>query len=461
MTSTDTRPPSTVRTSHDRRITTAMFAAGLTTFTTMYSAQALLPSLSAAFDVPPAHAALAVSLTTGCLALAIVPVSALSSRIGRTRVMIVSAVTTAVLGLLLPLSPSLDVLLAGRALQGVALAGVPAVAMAYLAEELGAEGLGAAMGVYVAGTSLGGLAGRVIPACTVSLASWRWAEAAVSVAAVVCTVWFVRGLPPSRGFVARPAGMRTVLGDLGTQLRHRELLALFGVAFVLMGGFVSMYNFLGYRLARPPFEWPAAVTGSIFLLYLAGTIASTVGGRMADRLGRHRVLIASIGLMGLGVVISVPDHLGTVVLGILLCTAGFFGAHTVASAWVGVLAVGNRGAASSLYLFAYYLGSAVIGGATGIAYAEYGWTGLAACVVALVVVALVLVWHLRHRVVDRRLAPPPPGQPVVRPSGFGWAMIAAPIQRRRYRRSSSSPRGGFPGETKNDCIVRRTYSTSS
>ncbi|MEV4233861.1 MULTISPECIES: MFS transporter [unclassified Nocardia] len=379
-------------TSHERRITTALFAAGLATFVSMYSAQALLPSLSAAFGVAPAQAALAVSLTTGFLALAIVPVSALSARIGRTRVMTGSAVMSAAIGLLLPLSPSLEVLLAGRALQGVALAGVPAVAMAYLAEEISGDGLGAAMGVYVAGTSIGGLSGRLIPAFALDLASWRWAEAAVGVAAAGCTVWFVRGLPPSRGFVARPAGMRTVLRDIGAPLRHGGLLALFGLAFVLVGGFVSIYNFLGYRLTRPPFELPAAVAGSVFLLYLAGTIASAAAGRWADRIGKHRVLAASVALMGIGILVTIPDQLIAVILGISLCTAGFFGAHAVASTWVGAIAPG--GAASSLYLFTYYLGSAIIGGTAGIAYAKGGWVGLAACVGALLVVAAVLVWYL-------------------------------------------------------------------
>ncbi|MEV6137907.1 MFS transporter [Nocardia sp. NPDC051990] len=391
MTSTDTRSTGT---SHERRITTALFAAGLTTFASMYSAQALLPSLSAAFGVDPAQAALAVSLTTGLLALAIVPVSALSSRIGRTKVMTWSAVVSAVIGLLLPLSPSLEVLLTGRALQGITLAGVPAVAMAYLAEEIGADGLGAAMGVYVAGTSIGGLAGRLIPAFALDLASWRWAEATIAVAAAGCTVWFVRGLPPSRGFVARPAGIRTVLGDLGTPLRHGGLLALFGLAFVLMGGFVSIYNFLGYRLTRAPFELPAAVAGSVFLLYLAGTLASAAAGRWADRFGKHRVLTVSVTLMGVGVLVTIPDQLIVIILGISLCTAGFFGAHAVASTWVGAMAPGNRGATSSLYLFTYYLGSAIIGSAAGIAYAKGGWDGLAACVGALVAVAAVLVWYL-------------------------------------------------------------------
>ncbi|MFI7666058.1 MFS transporter [Nocardia sp. NPDC049526] len=389
MTSTDIRSTST---SHERRITTALFAAGLATFVSMYSAQALLPSLSAAFGVAPAQAALAVSLTTGFLALAIVPVSALSSRIGRTRVMTGSAVVSAAIGLLLPLSPSLEALLVGRALQGVALAGVPAVAMAYLAEEIGGDGLGAAMGVYVAGTSIGGLSGRLIPAFALDLTSWRWAEAAVGVAAAGCTVWFVRGLPPSRGFVARPAGMRTVLRDIGAPLRHGELLALFGLAFVLVGGFVSIYNFLGYRLTRPPFELPAAVAGSVFLLYLAGTLASAAAGSWADRIGKHRVLAASVALMGVGVLVTIPDQLIAVILGITLCTAGFFGAHAVASTWVGAIAPG--GAASSLYLFTYYLGSAIIGGTAGIAYAKGGWAGLAACVGGLMVVAAVLVWYL-------------------------------------------------------------------
>ncbi|MFX0579504.1 MFS transporter [Nocardia nepalensis] len=391
MTSTDTRSRNTT---HERRITTALFAAGLTTFASMYSAQALLPSLSAAFGVAPAQAALAVSLTTGFLALAIIPVSALSSRIGRTRTMTGSAVISAAIGLLLPLSPSLELLLAGRALQGVALAGVPAVAMAYLAEEIGGDGLGTAMGVYVAGTSIGGLAGRLIPAYALDLTSWRWAQAAIAVAAAGCTAWFVRGLPPSRGFLARPAGMRTALGDLGTPLRHPGLLALFGLAFVLMGGFVSIYNFLGYRLIRRPFELPAAVAGSVFLLYLAGTLASAAAGHWADRIGKHRVLAASVALMGVGVLVTIPDQLIAVILGITLCTAGFFGAHAVASTWVGAMATGNRGAASSLYLFAYYLGSAIIGSGAGIAYAKGGWIGLAACVGALVALAAVLVWYL-------------------------------------------------------------------
>ncbi len=374
----------------ERRITLALFAAGLTTFGSMYSAQALLPSLSAAFGASPARAALAVSLTTGLLAVAIVPVSVLSGRFGRTRVMIVSAVTTSVLGLLLPFSPNLELLLAGRAVEGIAVAGVPAVAMAYLAEEIGSAGLGAAMGVYVAGTTVGGLTGRLIPAFVLELASWRWGAAVFAVAAAGCTLWFVRLLPPSRHFEPQPLGIRVLAADLAGHLRNRALLPLFGLGFVLMGGFVAVYNFLGYRLTQSPFGLSAATAGSVFLMYLSGTMSSTAAGRLADRLGRLPVLAISIATMGTGLLLTVPDHLPVLLAGLLLFTAGFFGAHAVASAWVGATAAGNRAAASSLYLFAYYVGSSIVGALAGLAYSGHGWAGLAVYVGVLIAAAAAL-----------------------------------------------------------------------
>lgn len=403
---TTARHRSTENVRHERRITLALFAAGLTTFGSMYSAQALLPSLSTAFGATPAKAALAVSLTTGLLAVAIVPVSVLSGRFGRTRVMIVSAVATSIIGLLLPFSPNLDVLLAGRALEGIAVAGVPAVAMAYLAEEIGSAGLGAAMGVYVSGTTIGGLAGRLIPAFTLDVSGWRWGAALFAIGAALCTLWFVRLLPPSRHFVAQPLAVRALARDLLGHLRNRALLPLFALAFLLMGGFVSVYNFLGYRLIESPFGLSAATAGAVFLMYLSGTVSSTAAGRIADRLGRFPVLATSIVTMGVGLVLTIPDNLPILLFGLLLFTAGFFGAHSVASGWVGAAATGNRAAASSLYLFAYYVGSSIVGALAGLAYGWHGWAGLALYVGVLIIVAAILTAGLGSSRRDAATAEP-------------------------------------------------------
>ncbi|KXO97954.1 hypothetical protein AXK60_16510 [Tsukamurella pseudospumae] len=373
-----------------RRTTLALFVAGLTTFGSMYSTQAVLPELTRVFGAAPAVSALAVSVTTGLLALAIIPVSALSERFGRTRVMTASAVAAVGLGLVIPLAPTLPVLLILRALQGIALAGVPAVAMAYLAEEVDGRDLGGAMGRYVAGTTIGGLLGRVVTAAGLDLMPWRGAMEVFAVAAAALTVVMIRALPASKFHVPKPVSVSTTVRAMAAHLRRPALAVLFVLAFLLMGGFVSVYNFLGFRLLAAPFRFAPGIVGLVFLIYLAGTFSSGAAGRLADRIGRRRVLLAAIATMGSGLLLTLPDATPAVLAGMVVFTAGFFAAHSVASGWVGVLATEHRAEASSGYLFCYYAGSSVVGAAAGIAFAAAGWTGIAAAVGVAVLAAFAL-----------------------------------------------------------------------
>ncbi|MBO1755168.1 MFS transporter [Allobranchiibius sp. CTAmp26] len=376
-----------------RRITMSLFAAGMTTFVAMYAAQAVLPALSDAFDVSPAGSALAVSATTGMLALAVIPASALSERFGRTRVMTISALLTAVIGILLPWVGSFGLLVTLRGVQGIALAGVPATAMAYLAEEVHAQDLGAAMGRYIAGTTVGGLAGRVVASLTLDLSTWRWALEVAALVSLAFTLVFVRFAPPSVYFQSQAVGVRRTAGAVAGHLRNPRLLALFGTAFLLMGGFVSIYNLLGYRLLAEPFSLSQTVVGLVFLMYLSGTASSAAAGRLSDRFGRVVVLLVSEGTALLGLLLTWTTALPVVLTGVLLFTAGFFAAHAVASGWVSRIAHDHRAEASSLYLFAYYAGSSVLGAAAGLAYSAYGWSGAVAYVgVTFAAAMLVAVW---------------------------------------------------------------------
>lgn len=373
-----------------RRITAALFAAGMTTFVAMYCAQAVLPSLATDFRVSPAVSALSVSATTGLLALAIIPASALSERFGRTRVMTMSAVASALIGLALPWSPSMGVLVVLRAVQGIALAGVPATAMAYLAEEVDRRHLGGAMGRYIAGTTIGGLAGRLVASCALDVTTWRWALEIAALVALAFTAVFVRLAPESRHFAPQPVGLRTTSRALGQHLRTPALLGLFVTAFLLMGGFVSVYNMLGFRLLASPFDLSEAVAGSVFLMYLSGTASSAVAGRLADRFGKGRTLITAELVSFVGLVLTLPTSLPVVLLGVLLFTAGFFAAHATASGWVGLLARVHRAEASGLYLFSYYVGSSVVGACAGIAFSVGHWTGTVGYVGVFLVLALVV-----------------------------------------------------------------------
>ena len=379
-----------------RRVRLGLFAAGLATFALLYVPQPLLPSLSRAFGASPAAASLAMSAGTFALAIAIIPLSSLSEVRGRREVMTFSVITAAVLGLIVPLSPSLPVLIGIRVLQGVALAGVPATAMAYLAEEVDHADLGRAMGLYIAGNAVGGLSGRVIAGVLAEHGGWRVATAGVSALALVCAIVFAVLLPRSSFFTPSAPRFRALLATLAGNLADTGLLRLYLIGFALMGAFVTVYNYLTFRLVGAPFDLSTSVIGALFTVYLAGTWSSTLAGRLADRAGHRTVLAAGVAVAIAGVALTLPASLALVVAGLVMLTAGFFAAHSVASGWVGSRARVAPGQASALYLCLYYIGSSVAGSAGGIFYSHGGWPLTAAFAIALFTVALASAASLKR-----------------------------------------------------------------
>lgn len=383
-----------------RRLGIALWLSGVATFVLVYSVQGLLPRLSSEFGVGSSTASLVLSATTGTLALAVLPLSAVTEAWGRARVMTWALAASAVLALLAPLAPSFEALVAVRALQGVTLAALPALSMAHLTHEVAPRHLGGAVGLLIAGNTLGGLSGRLIATWVAELGGWRAGLAAVGAVSVAATVAFRLLLPPPTA----PAAPRTRLRDLGGPLRRHladpGLLCLFGIGFLLMSAFVTVYNFLGFRLLAPPFALPEVLVGLVFLGYLAGSWASTAAGRLGDRYGRRPVLWVATLAAVTGIWVSLPEMLVTVLAGLLLVTVGFFGAHSVASSWVGRRSAMLTGAvpaqASSLYLVAYYAGSSAGGAAGGIAFDHAGWLGLSCYVSALLLGALGLALVLRR-----------------------------------------------------------------
>ena len=162
-----------------RRARLALAVAGFSTFATLWCVQPLMPEFAAEFAVSPAQSALALSLPTGMLAFALLVAGAVSDSLGRKAVMVASLLGSGVLGVLGALAPDWHALLAVRALEGVALAGLPAVAMAYIGEEVEPRATGLMMGLYIGGTALGGMCGRMLTALVADVANWRVAMAAV------------------------------------------------------------------------------------------------------------------------------------------------------------------------------------------------------------------------------------------------------------------------------------------
>ncbi|MNI60381.1 Inner membrane transport protein YnfM [compost metagenome] len=162
-----------------------------------------------------------------------------------------------------------------------------------------------------------------------------------------------------------------------------------------MGGFVAVYNYLGFRLHAEPFGLPATVVSLIFLAYLSGTVSSRWAAGLTAKFGRRNVLLAGIAIMSAGLAMTLVENLTATLAGLVIFTGGFFAAHSVGSGWTGAIATTGRAQAASLYNLSYYLGSSVIGWAGGLAFQAFGWPALALSVIALSITtaAVTLIVH--------------------------------------------------------------------
>ena len=375
-----------------RRANIAMFIGGFATFALVYCTQPLLPLLASEFGVSAASASLSVSATTAGLALMLIPGSVLADRLGRQQLMKLALAIAAVLALATAFAPDFLSLLVLRALLGAVLAGLPAAAMAYIGEEVAPMAQARAMGLYIAGNALGGMSGRFVGALITDASSWRTALAVIGVFGLASAVVFWRRLPASRHFVPRAATPARIFRDALAIYRDPGLPWLFLIAFLAMGAFVGLYNFLGFRLLEQPYALGQSAIGAIFLLYLVGTWASALSGRLAERHGRQKSTWKMVAVMGAGLALTLAQPLWLIVAGVGVFTFGFFAAHALASGWVGRRAGERRALASALYLSSYYLGASVIGSLAGTAWTAGHWSGLSAllgaCVLGTGAVAL-------------------------------------------------------------------------
>jgi YNFM family putative membrane transporter len=371
-----------------------MFSAGFSTFSMVYCVQPLMPVFSREFHVSPAASSLSVSLTTGLLAVAILAAGSLSEAWGRKPVMVASLLASAILSVLSAFMPGWRSFLLMRALEGIAFSGLPAVAMAYLSEEMHPASVGLAMGIYIGGGALGGMAGRFSAGLLTDLVSWRFALGVIGGFGILTTLIFWRTLPPSVHFHPRPLAFKAVLASFLDHFRDVGLLWLFAEGFLLLGCFTTVYNYIGYRLVAPPYGLSQTSVGAIFAVYIVGIGSSAWVGDLAGRRGRRNVLWSTFLIMLAGLATTLLRPLAAVVVGLVIYTFGFFGAHSIASSWVGLRARHAKAQASALYLFFYYLGSSLFGAYGGFFWSAAGWRGVAGFVGALLVAALLISLRL-------------------------------------------------------------------
>ncbi|MBP2650613.1 MAG: major facilitator superfamily 1 [Firmicutes bacterium] len=375
----------------------SLFLGSFVTFALLYCTQPLIPVFSKEMNIQPAYSSLTVSFATASLAIFMIIMSWLSDSKGRKKIMVMSLLGSSILAIMLPLFSNFYIILGIRALQGALLAGFPAIAMAYISEEFDHATAGLVMGIYISGNTVGGLAGRIIVSFITDFFSWRIALEFIGLLSFACAIWFLFNLPVSQNFMPRKQSVKKTLQLLAENIKNPKLLLIYIMGFLLMGSFVTMYNYISYPLMAPPYQFSQAAVGCIFFVYLMGTFSSTFMGKMADKHGSPKVLIVGIPIMMLGCLMTLVCSIYLKIIGLAFFTFGFFGCHSVASSWIGKTATNSKAHASSLYLLFYYTGSSCLGTIGGQFLLWRGWHGVTLLIGIALLFAIIIAANLLYK----------------------------------------------------------------
>jgi YNFM family putative membrane transporter len=378
-----------------RKALVCMLVGSLVTFATLYCPQPLISLFSEQYHVSPATASFTISFATGALAVSMLFVPILTNAWGRKRIMSISLFLTSILAILSAFGHNFQLLLTLRLLEGISLAGFPATAMAYLGEEFSPRSIGGIMGVYVAGTGVGGFVGRVVIGTLTDLYSWQVALLSLGIFSLLCSIWFWFNLPESRNFGRVTISLAHWAESLKAGLSHKNLLYLYGIGFLVMGAYVVVLNYIGYPLRHAPYHLSQTFLGFLFIVNLVGLWSSVLFGKLADRFARVLVISWAIAIFISGAFLTLHGFLWVKIVGLTVLVFGFFASHTVASGWIGFVSPREiKAQASSLYLLFYYTGSSLIGWLGGFFWARFGWPG----VIGLDAGALMLATFLAYQI---------------------------------------------------------------
>src|ERR1043165_2300565 len=368
---------------------------GFCAFFNLYGPQSLLPSLAREFDATPGEISLTVTATTLAIALSAPFAGAIADVLGRKRVIAAAMVVATFPLVMIALAPSLHALVFWRFVLGLALPPIFTVVVSYIGEEWPPAQAMGVLGVYMAATSVGGFAGRLVSGLLADLVGWRGGFLITAAMTFACGLAVAAILPRERNF-ARSDGLavsaRQMLGHLG----NSQLLATYAVGFGTLFTFVALFTYVNFLLAAPPFNLSPTLLGAIFVTYLAGATAVLGLGRAIARFGRRPLVIAAIALWAAGALLTLIASLPVIIAGLAVAARGGGLAAGASTGYVALTAQSGRTSAVGLYATSYYIGGSVGAVLPGLTWGIGGWAGCVAMVVAmqaLMALVIALFWR--------------------------------------------------------------------
>ncbi len=315
----------------------------------------------------------------------------LSDRLGRKRVIVLATAALALPTLLCAFSASFQVLLVLRFVQGLLIPAIFSAASAYVGDEFSPQALPAKIGIYVAGTTLGALLGRLLPGWCA--ADWGWSGAFVASSAVtlLLAVLIQLGLPTEQA-VVKTLG-RSTGSAVRTLMREARLVSTLLVGSGLLFAQVAVFSGVSLLLAAPPYQWGTRAISSIYGVFLVGVIAAPVCSRWVPWVSHRAVMGGALCGSVFGIALTQLPSPALLVMGLGIFSTGIFVCQAITNSYLNSIVRQDRALAIGLYLSCYYLGGTLGALAPGALWERFHWSGISALVLLVTVATAHAAWH--------------------------------------------------------------------
>ena len=373
-----------------------LFIIALTAFLTvvdLFATQALLPALTAHYQVTPAAMGLAVNACTLGMAIGGLAIALFSRRINRRAGILISLLVLSIPTLLLAYAPNLTVFTGLRVVQGLCMASAFGLTLAHLGETFTGEQSASAFAAYITGNVASNLIGRLIATAVVGhagLVANFIVFSALNVAGAALVFVTIQNADVED---VRIASEPVCTGPWWAHVKVPELRAAFAIGFCILFAFIGTFTYVNFILVAPPLAVGMMTLGFIYFVFLPSIVTTPLAGAVAKKVGRRLALWGALLIAMLGLPLLAIPSLPAVLAGMVLVAAGTFFAQALATGFVSRAAKTNRAAASGIYLASYFAGGLIGSAVLGQIFDSFGWT---ACVAGIGVSLVVAAWLTQY-----------------------------------------------------------------
>jgi predicted MFS family arabinose efflux permease len=266
--------------------------------------------------------------------------------------------------------------------------------LAHLGERCSARAAAGAFAAYITGNVASNLVGRLVAAGLVDnfgLAANFYVFAALNAAGGLLVFFTIQNAHKIGATMAPPAPWAA----FAAHLANPALRVAFAIGFLILFAFIGVFTYVNFVLVRAPFAIAMMSLGLVYFVFLPSVLTTPQAGRIVSRFGARNAIWYGLGVALISLPLMLAQSLPLVLAGMALAAIGTFFAQAVATGFVSRVAVGDKGAASGIYLASYFLGGLVGSAVLGQLFDRLGWAACLAGVGLALVAAAALASRLQ------------------------------------------------------------------